>query len=103
MTRWFSFPLSMPLPYGRNCVYVVIEEGQAVYVGQTSYNLAMRVIQHRAAGAGWAVRRAGTIKVSFSKKYGEHAMRELRLIAKLNPVGNKHHGAGSVKPWAISA
>lgn len=80
------------------CVYVVYQGNAIVYVGQTSF-LYMRMAKH-SAKEGFALGKEYHLKVSCNRRYGEHAMRELRLIAKLNPPRNMKHRTGRYKPWA---
>jgi hypothetical protein len=101
-SRWVDLPKTKPAPYGGNCVYVIYIDGSPHYVGQTN-SLYMRMLGH-AKRSGWRFGDAGVrIKVSFNKRYGEHAMRELRLIARLKPAGNKLHRMGRLKPWTKTA
>jgi hypothetical protein len=77
------------IPYG-NCVYVLIHNGAVQYVGQTA-SLYGRIHQH-AKALGLSFREGGVVvKYSFNRRYGEHAMREIRLIGALNPPQNKAH------------
>jgi hypothetical protein len=47
------------------------------------------------------------VKYSLNRRLGEHAMREIRLIAKLNPSFNKSHRLSPAqldeKPWIKAA
>ena len=89
------------------CVYVIYRDGAVAYVGKSS-GLYMRLYRHRKYQTGLDFK-AGNIlvKASFDRRYGEHAMRELRLIAKLNPPLNKSHKLSEAelmdKPWVCAA
>jgi hypothetical protein len=96
MSRWQTLP--RPIPYSHEgCVYAIYVDGGLEYIGQTT-NLTHRISTHRSPASIWRGKNI-SVKVSFNRKYGEHAMRELRLIAKLNPPLNKVMGRGEWKPW----
>jgi hypothetical protein len=89
-----------------HCVYVILVDGVARYAGQTGC-LYSRLFGH-AKNLGIDFRSDGVVvKYSFNRKYGEHAMREIRLIAKLDPSLNKSHRLSPYqldnKPWAEAA
>jgi hypothetical protein len=66
-------------------IYVLIEDGQAVYVGQ-SRDLRHRLSCHMPP--------EGTvIKVKTSRRYGDWLMDELRLIRRLRPRRNVRLGS----------
>jgi len=65
--------------------YVIQEDGVTVYVGQTT-NLAARMRQHR-CGLLREIKNP-RIKVRFGFRFGDWAMRELRLIRRLRPRYN---------------
>ncbi len=85
-------------------VYTVYGDNRIIYIGQsssikkrfTSYQI--RLILEEYPNKIYSYKRSpwGTfedlfIKVSYSKKFGDWAMRELRLIKKLNPPFNTQH------------
>lgn len=76
------------------CVYAIYINGNLVYVGQT-VNLRARFREHgfeysyaNDVVTPWGRSRDVFAKFSVSPKYGEWAMRELRLIRRLRPRGN---------------
>ena len=94
-SRWQPVPQPVPL---KACVYVIYLDGKLAYIGQTS-DLCHRLAVHKGPKSPWRGKNF-SMKVSFNRRYGEHAMRELRLIAKLNPPHNKVQRSGTFhKPW----
>jgi len=78
--RWVRFGFGSSLP-PLPCCYCVYVDGQLVYIGQTN-NLRERVAYH----AGHCKFPAGFgLKARFGDRYGDWAMRELRLIRRLSP------------------
>ncbi|MNL72991.1 hypothetical protein D3C87_1983930 [compost metagenome] len=76
-------------------------DGILVYVGQTT-NLRSRLSSHqirltytRSIHTKWGFCKALHIKVSPSRRHGDWAMRELRLIKRLRPVHNQMHNKRS--------
>lgn len=99
-SRWHAVnpKTASRLPYD-NCVYVFIVDGRAIYVGHTA-GLYGRLFNHIKALGDF--RSPGiAVKYSFNRKYGEHLMREVRLIAALDPKLNKAHrrNPNLGKPW----
>lgn len=96
----YQFPLrNLPTCAG---VYVVFFDGIAVYVGQ-SRNVANRFYDH-SLRYGYAKNihtpwcdlpstTRVTVKVKRSRRYGDWAMDELRLIARIQPIYNSQHKA----------
>lgn len=92
-SRWVSFDLGacgVSFPRRPAC-YVVYLNGELSYVGQAS-DLAKRMSAHgiRAGYGGscmsvWGPFKSIVIKARFSTAYGDWAMRELRLIRRLQP------------------
>lgn len=81
-------------------VYVIYLDGRPVYLGQ-SVNVANRIAGHRLRHSyaryiitPWVdvpdTTRI-TVKVKPSKRLGDWAMLEIRLIARLQPEYNTHH------------
>lgn len=103
MSRWQQFDVmgrearSIPSEAG---VYVIYIGGRLVYVGQ-SVNVRSRIAGHRFRyGYGrnihtpWmevADTTPVTVKVKRSRRLGDWAMWEIRLIARLRPECNTHH------------
>lgn len=87
------------LPSHGDCVYVVYIDGRVHYAGRTNCLYARMISHAKERGFSFSDPRV-TVKASLSRRYGEHAMRELRLIAKLSPAGNKNHLVGRSGPWA---
>jgi excinuclease UvrABC nuclease subunit len=74
--------------------YVFYCDGKAFYVGQTR-SLFKRISSYKirfSYGSGiitpWGVFMSVRVKYSVSRKYGDWAMRELRLIRRIQPEGN---------------
>lgn len=102
MTCWTEYRLMHPRGALPKCagVYVIYFDGKPVYVGQ-SVNVANRIAGHKFRhGYGptfitpWTdlpnTARV-TVKVKPSKRLGDWAMLEIRLIARLQPEFNTHH------------
>ena len=94
-TKWVRYnptwPMSIPALPG---CYVVYVDGKPVYVGQ-SKDVRKRIQGHgfRDSLGGsiftpWGYFKECYIKVRFASKYGDWAMRELRLIHRLQPAFN---------------
>lgn len=67
------------------CCYVIFSAaGSVLYVGQTT-NLRNRFRTHR---QGKAFPAGSYFKARFGERYGDWAMRELRLIKRLRPPMN---------------
>ena len=83
--RWvrFSAPFNLQLPK-LACCYCVFDAGRLVYVGQTA-NLRARFASHKGEGILPA---SASLKARFADKYGDWAMREIRLIRRLRPPMN---------------
>lgn len=106
MSRWQQFDILDYGPNGRLSiparpgVYVIYFDGRPVYVGQSA-NLRARVSGHRIRhGYGKTIHTpweelphtaAVTVKVKCSRRIGDWAMWEIRLIARLRPEFNVHH------------
>jgi hypothetical protein len=109
MSRWITVePVQLPMdksPYPENFppspgCYVVYCDGKPVYIGQTT-NLENRLYSYNfryGYGGGiltpWNACQKLLVKYRPSKKYGDWAMIELRLIKRLQPIFNC---VGSVK------
>ncbi len=75
-------------------VYVIYGDDQILYIGQSS-DVGKRILNHRIRYSysnyiltPWGKHLSIKIKVSYSKRYGDWAMRELRLIKKIQPPHN---------------
>jgi hypothetical protein len=81
-------------------VYVVVMDGRAGYVGQSS-NVRNRMSQHNIRRVGdvyvtpWGTCRTCVVKIGGTRRHGDWLMRELRLIRRLRPFGNKKHMAAA--------
>lgn len=78
----------------RPACYVIYLDGRLSYIGQAS-DFAVRVSAHgiRAGYGGsvmtkWGAYKSVVIKARFSTVFGDWAMRELRLIQRLQPLLN---------------
>jgi hypothetical protein len=81
-------------------VYVVYLDGQVAYVGQST-NVQKRICSYNfrygyttAIFTPWGQSHGLKVKVQYSRKYGDWAMKELRLIKRLQPPMNC---VGSIK------
>ena len=83
--RWVKFPspFSSRLP-NLPCCYCVFVFFVLLYIGQT-VNLSARFARHRVEKT---FTDSAIAKVRFGEKYGDWAMREMRLIRKLQPPMN---------------
>lgn len=107
MGNWIKWQFDThyrPLPKSPAC-YVVYLNGNLSYIGQTS-NLFKRFAQYNIRfGFGrdiitpWGSVESVDIKYRPTRKYGDWAMIELRLIKKLQPSQNC---AGSIKKRQVS-
>ena len=94
-TKWEIFDLEKNLFFPtKPACYVFYLDGKPSYVGQAS-NLHKRILNHNIRlGWGsswitpWGCFKNVFVKVRFSDKYGDWAMREMRLIKKLRPKFN---------------
>lgn len=79
-------------------VYVIFDGDKVLYVG-SSCKMRARLHQHGINWAHystclktpWGFFRKGNVKFRPSRKYGDWAMVELRLIRRLRPRHNKRH------------
>jgi len=104
MSQWIKYdllPLAERKPLPRVAgVYVIYVGKAAVYVGQ-SVNVANRLAAHNIRfGYGRHIHTPWgdvpdnypiTAKVKLSRRMGDWAMWEIRLIARLKPQFNTHH------------
>lgn len=97
MSRWVEFgDLSLPSELlVKPACYVVFGDGRVQYVGSTmnmqrrlSKHGAVRVLYGASTETPWGIFRDFKIKIRYSTKYGDWAMRELRLIRRLKPTQN---------------
>lgn len=90
MTRWERYEGYNGLPRIAAC-YVIYVDRKVIYIGQTQ-NLRQRFSVHVSARNGLGLQHIDparvTVKVNRGMRYGDWAMRELRLIKRLLPVGN---------------
>lgn len=103
-TQWLTFYFDLELRdlESRPATYVVIGDGVVQYVGSTR-NLRARMAGRLPVGhttgrmedwwvqSLWGDFKFLEFKVRYSTKYGDWAMRELRLIRRLRPLHNIHH------------
>ena len=93
-TRWVTFDLTDPrrreFPRLPAC-YAIYLDGRLSYVGQSG-DLAKRMSAHGLRlGYGssclsvWGEHKSIVVKARFGSAYGDWAMRELRLISRLQP------------------
>lgn len=104
MGKWINLKLPLHLNECQTprepCVYVVYFGSEPVYVGQTR-NFGGRMAEHKfkygydgSIKTPWGSAPKGTsitVKISRSFKYGDWAMREIRLIKRIQPRYNCHH------------
>lgn len=74
--------------------YVIFGDGVLVYIGQGG-SVSKRISAHqigRGYGASlatpWGIFNSVIVKVRYGRKLGDWAMREIRLIHRLQPRGN---------------
>ena len=93
-------PLSLSKVNNDPCVYCVKIDGIVVYVGSTRrfrsrfYEHKFRYSYGKTVILPWCEINVGqtlTVKIKQSRKYGDWAMDEIRLIRKLKPIYNKAH------------
>lgn len=93
MSRWEKVDVTGVLPR-RACVYAIYLDGVLTYIGQTCDLRGRRSDRRIRWGYAnqvitpWGDAKEVVMKVSWSRKYGDWAMRELRLIRRLSPPGN---------------
>lgn len=104
MSGWKLFRLPAVLPRAPG-VYAVYLDGALTYIGQT-VDLRNRMSEHDIRHGyaqniitPWGDAKDVVLKVGTSRKYGDWAMRELRLIRRLRPSGNRR-GLGRRKAAA---
>jgi excinuclease UvrABC nuclease subunit len=96
--RWTTYLFSIDpwiIPH-KPGVYVIYGDGQILYIGQaldvckriSSYQINFSHYSNNGINTPWGRSQSVKIKISFSKKFGDWAMRELRLIKKLQPKEN---------------
>jgi hypothetical protein len=102
--RWrYANAIQSNIPFDPG-VYVVFAHGRPIYIGSASRLRARILNGHRVKSmgfSGWLQTPWGDFQVdksdgfhirfSTSRKYGDWAMRELRLIRRLRPAQNKNH------------
>lgn len=103
-THWIIYDPTEPtrIPDEPGC-YVIYMDGVLVYIGQ-SVNVRSRIRSHRIQyhryvndiRTPWGDCRACCAKIKFSRKYGDWAMWELRLIRRIQPLCN-HIGTGKFR------
>lgn len=82
--RWVIFSAPQRYLPRMACCYCIFVGGNLLYVGQTA-NLRARISGHKASGR---FPEEFLIKARFGEKYGDWAMREMRLIRRLRPPMN---------------
>lgn len=96
--RWFGFdPMGLDGVPRAAGVYVIFIDGVAVYIGQSA-NIRGRLQQHRftwgydgelkTPWASFEYGRQLTGRAKISRRFGDWAMWELRLIRRLRPAYN---------------
>lgn len=105
-SRWVTFdPCMSIIPTAPAC-YVIYLDGALSYVGQAS-NLRKRLSSYQirpSYGAStitpWGAFETVSVKARFASRFGDWAMREARLIQRLQPSLNC---VGSIKKRAANA
>ena len=94
MSKWTAYEMPASGLPEAPCVYVFYLDGMLAYIGQT-VDLRARMGMHKIRYSysnkiitPWGYADKVTIKVAFSSRYGDWAMRELRLIRRLEPKHN---------------
>lgn len=98
MSRWSSIRLTQHdvVSHVRQFsgVYVAYHGSTVVYIG-SSYNLRARLMSHYKYAPGkWSQHPEVRIKFRYTKRFGEYAMAELRLINRIRPTRNQQHCGG---------
>lgn len=93
------FPVQDELPRKAGC-YAIYLDGQLVYIGQSN-DIRNRFSEHKIrycyskeVATPWGDfpdTSIITVKVKESRRLGDWAMWEIRLIRRLRPVFNRHH------------
>lgn len=101
-SKWHTYDIAtlcMSLPREPAC-YVIYLDGVLSYVGQST-DFAKRISMHgirpgygNSIATKWGYFTSVVVKARFSSRYGDWAMRELRLIKRLQPPLNC---AGSIR------
>lgn len=92
--RWVKYnPLEDRIESGPGC-YVFYLDGQLTYIGQSA-DVKKRIASYRlrygynnCVLTPWGDAFTVHVKIRYSLRYGDWAMRELRLIKRLQPFGN---------------
>ena len=101
-TKWIELTFTTSLWKTQDIpgVYVIYVDKRIVYVGQT-LNIHKRLLSYkfRYSYTGsiitpWGFCKKLKIKIQYSSKFGDWAMKELRLINRFQPI---HNCVGSVK------
>lgn len=91
---WHDMFGELPVP-AKGCCYVIYLDGVLTYIGQTGnfkqrmygYNIH-RIEWGKFIKTPWGVCSTIKIKVNYGKRFADWAMRELRLIRRLQPPAN---------------
>ena len=93
-SRWVSFDLSQAILPRKPACYVLYLDGVLSYVGQAS-DLGKRMSAHGIRlsygsdfTTNWGSFRSVVVKARFGDRMGDWAMREIRLIHRLQPALN---------------
>jgi excinuclease UvrABC nuclease subunit len=106
-SAWKTYRIGIDeIPKGPGC-YAVYADSRMIYVGQSS-DVRKRFSNHKIdlcrysefVQTPWGIFREITVKIRISKKFGDWAMIESRLIKRLTPSMNC---LGSIKPRKESA
>lgn len=98
LSTWKTYNYDLGREFGlierRGGVYAIYCDGALCYIGQ-SINVASRITSYRirfSYGDGiltpWGNPKSVIVKVSYGRRFGDWAMRELRLIRRLRPPQN---------------
>lgn len=99
-TRWVKFDMSLDVLPRKPACYVIYLDGDLAYVGQAS-DLSTRISAHgirqgysNVVHTKWGEFASVVVKARFGDQLGDWAMREIRLIHRLQPRLNC---AGSIR------
>lgn len=103
---WITIDLGTAIAPDKPACYAIYLEGQLSYVGQTA-NLRKRLAGHGVEisrysdsyKTPWGCFKLVVIKARFGTRFGDWAMRELRLIERLQPPLNC---VGSIRKRALA-
>ena len=90
-SKWVSYDIFTGFPPRKPACYVIYLDGQLSYIGQAS-DVAKRLSSHgirvgssNCVHTKWGAFSGVVVKVRFGDRLGDWAMREIRLIDRIQP------------------